>query len=129
MFLMDTNSWSRESRHSTFSSLTRKAYNSSLPRCSSRTWWTIRSLMEITVKILVLVFTFSILVEKRLVPLPVVHLLQNLLCLQGLQQAQGDLSLPGVLGVHGLLEDQVDPLFQEDQVDLAHQEDPKKTNT
>lgn len=124
---MDTNSWSRESRHSTFSSLTRKAYNSSLPRCSSRTWWTIRPLMEITIKILVL--TFSISVEKHLVHLLVVHLLQNLLCLQGLQKAQGGLSLPGVLGVHGLHEDQVDPLFQEYQLDLAHQEDPRKTNS
>lgn len=83
--------------------------------------------MEITIKILVL--TFSISVEKHLVHLLVVHLLQNLLCLQGLQKAQGGLSLPGVLGVHGLHEDQVDPLFQEYQLDLAHQEDPRKTNS
>lgn len=56
----NTNSWPRESRHSTFSSLTRKAYNSSLPRGSSRTWWTIRSLMEITVKILFLHLMFHL---------------------------------------------------------------------
>ncbi len=48
----NTYTWPRESWHSTFSSLTRKAYNSSLPRGSSRTWWTIRSLLEITIKIL-----------------------------------------------------------------------------
>ncbi len=50
-----------------------------------------------------------------------VHLLRNLLCLHGFQQAQGDLSLPGALAVHDLLEDQEDPLSQEDQLDLAHQ--------
>lgn len=59
----------------------------------------------------------------------VVHLLLNLLCLQGFQQDRVDLSLLDARVVRDLLEDQEDLLFLEDQLDPPHREDPKRTKS